>query len=74
MRSVAATVLLAAANVMSAQDTVGFVLAFSLGPTQSCIREATTTLILPLVPSPHVQALAVSSIDPKANCGASVGQ
>lgn len=59
MRNVAAAALLAAANVVSAQDKVGFGPAFSLGPTQSWIREATTTLVLPPVPSPQKDRLAL---------------
>ncbi|KAI1749787.1 hypothetical protein F4782DRAFT_511529 [Xylaria castorea] len=41
------------------QDTIGFGPYFSLGPTQSWIREATTTLILPKVPSPQEERLAL---------------
>ncbi|WZH46997.1 uncharacterized protein QYS62_008127 [Fusarium acuminatum] len=48
--------LLSAAN---AQTTVGFGPAFSLGPTKSWIREATTTLVLPKVPSPAKDRLAL---------------
>ncbi|SPJ79182.1 uncharacterized protein FTOL_07573 [Fusarium torulosum] len=48
--------LLSAAN---AQTTIGFGPAFSLGPTKSWIREATTTLVLPKVPSPAKDRLAL---------------
>ena len=41
------------------QDKVGFGPYFSLGPTQSGIREATTTLVLPAVPSPQKERLAL---------------
>ena len=41
------------------QDKVGFGPYFSLGPTQSWIREATTTLVLPAVPSPQKERLAL---------------
>ncbi|CAI0649385.1 hypothetical protein CGCF415_v012463 [Colletotrichum fructicola] len=61
MRTSTAAALLAAAgaNVVSAQDKVGFGPAFSLGPTQSWIREANTTLVLPPVPSPQKDRLAL---------------
>ncbi|KAI1505702.1 hypothetical protein F5X99DRAFT_367394 [Biscogniauxia marginata] len=76
---------------VNAQDTIGFGPYFSLGPTSSWIREANTTLVLPEVPSPQeerlalwpgmgtsagdlIQAVAVSFLDPSANCGASKGQ
>ncbi|KAM0544010.1 hypothetical protein ACHAPJ_012035 [Fusarium lateritium] len=48
--------LLSAAN---AQGLVSFGPAFSLGPTKSWIREATTTLVLPKVPSPAKDRLAL---------------
>ncbi|KAM0239569.1 hypothetical protein ACHAP5_008215 [Fusarium lateritium] len=48
--------LLSAAN---AQEIIGFGPAFSLGPTKSWIREATTTLVLPKVPSPAKDRLAL---------------
>lgn len=41
------------------EDTIGFGPYFSLGPTQSWIREATTTLVLPQVPSPQEERLAL---------------
>jgi hypothetical protein len=69
--------LLSAAN---AQSNINFGPAFSLGPTKSWIREATTTLVLPQVPGQKdrlalwpgmgtssgslIQALAVSFADP----------
>ncbi|KAL3305275.1 hypothetical protein RB213_008044 [Colletotrichum asianum] len=61
MRTSTAAALLAAAgaSVVSAQDKVGFGPAFSLGPTQSWIREANTTLVLPPVPSPQKDRLAL---------------
>ncbi|KAI3391257.1 hypothetical protein diail_7658 [Diaporthe ilicicola] len=40
-------------------DTVGFGPYFSLGPTKSWIRSANTTLVLPEVPSPQVERLAL---------------
>ena len=65
----------------AAQKNVHFGPAFSLGPTQSWIREATTTLVLPQVPGQKdrlalwpgmgtsagslIQALAVSFADPR---------
>ncbi|KAL4876198.1 hypothetical protein BJY04DRAFT_223282 [Aspergillus karnatakaensis] len=45
------TILTMAASAM-AQSTIGFGPYFSLGPTQSWIREANTTLVLPEIPSP----------------------
>lgn len=55
------TVLAALAAVAHAasDDTIGFGPAFSLGPTQSWIREANTTIVLPEVPSPQVDRLAL---------------
>ncbi|CAI7601064.1 unnamed protein product [Penicillium pancosmium] len=50
---------LALIGFVSAQDTVGFGPAFSLGPTQSWIREANTTLVLPETPSPQKDRLAL---------------
>ncbi|KAL4757457.1 uncharacterized protein BDW70DRAFT_171360 [Aspergillus foveolatus] len=88
--SSAALALLSLLASTTAQSTVGFGPAFSLGPTQSWIREANTTLILPKTPGLKdrlalwpgmgtsggdlIQALAVSFSDPNANCGASEGQ
>ncbi|KAI0431095.1 hypothetical protein F5Y09DRAFT_305918 [Xylaria sp. FL1042] len=51
--------LAALLGVAHSQDTVGFGPYFSLGPTQSWIREATTTLVLPKVPSPQEERLAL---------------
>ncbi|KAI1084175.1 hypothetical protein F5B20DRAFT_523938 [Whalleya microplaca] len=45
--------------VVRGQDTIGFGPYFSLGPTQSWISEATTTLVLPEVPSPQEERLAL---------------
>ncbi|KAI1842662.1 hypothetical protein JX266_011124 [Neoarthrinium moseri] len=42
-----------------AQTTIGFGPYFSLGPTKSWIREANTTLVLPTVPNPAVDRLAL---------------
>ncbi|KAI1487802.1 hypothetical protein F5X96DRAFT_648249 [Biscogniauxia mediterranea] len=63
--STAGHALLAAAtaaflgSVINAQDTVGFGPYLSLGPTSSWIREANTTLVLPAVPSPQEERLAL---------------
>ncbi|KAL2810552.1 hypothetical protein BJX63DRAFT_423014 [Aspergillus granulosus] len=46
--------LLAALGPATAQSTVGFGPYFSLGPTQSWIREANTTLVLPTIPTPQL--------------------
>ncbi|RDW84158.1 uncharacterized protein DSM5745_04484 [Aspergillus mulundensis] len=86
----ASAALLSLLATATAQSTVGFGPAFSLGPTQSWIREANTTLVLPKTPGLKdrlalwpgmgtsggdlIQALAVSFSDPNANCGASEGQ
>ncbi|KAI0009550.1 hypothetical protein F4779DRAFT_627697 [Xylariaceae sp. FL0662B] len=51
--------VLAALDVVKGQDTIGFGPYFSLGPTQSWIREATTTLVLPEVPKPQEERLAL---------------
>jgi len=53
--------LLAAAALLGVAhgQTIGFGPYFSLGPTQSWIREATTTLVLPKVPSPQEERLAL---------------
>lgn len=50
---------LAAVAQAADDDTIGFGPAFSLGPTQSWIREANTTIVLPEVPSPQVDRLAL---------------
>ncbi|KAL2864016.1 uncharacterized protein BJX67DRAFT_374176 [Aspergillus lucknowensis] len=46
--------LLAVLESTVAQSTVGFGPYFSLGPTQSWIREANTTLVLPETPTPDL--------------------
>lgn len=85
-----AIALFAILKTAAAQDNIGFGPAFSLGPTNSWIREANTTLVLPETPGLKdrlalwpgmgtsggdlIQALAVSFEDPNANCGASEGQ
>ncbi|KAF4966872.1 hypothetical protein FSARC_5485 [Fusarium sarcochroum] len=51
--------LLALLSAANAQGLVSFGPAFSLGPTKSWIREATTTLVLPKVPSPAKDRLAL---------------
>ncbi|KAM0197358.1 hypothetical protein ACHAPI_005224 [Fusarium lateritium] len=51
--------LVALLSATNAQTTIGFGPAFSLGPTKSWIREATTTLVLPKVPSPAKDRLAL---------------
>lgn len=51
--------LAAIIGLASAQDNIGFGPAFSLGPTQSWIREANTTLVLPETPSPQKDRLAL---------------
>lgn len=59
MRLSAPLSLLALFQAVSCQSIVGFGPAFSLGPTNSWIREATTTLVLPKVPSPQKDRLAL---------------
>lgn len=61
LRALTATAILALLKYASAQDTVGFGPAFSLGPVSSSswIREAVTTLELPDIPSPAVDRLAL---------------
>jgi hypothetical protein len=49
--------ILQAAGVSA--TTYGFGPYFSLGPTNSWIREANTTLVLPTVPSPAADRLAL---------------
>ena len=51
--------LLAFLGLVNAQDKIGFGPYFSLGPTSSWIREAKTTLVLPEVPSPQKDRLAL---------------
>ncbi|KAF9890098.1 hypothetical protein FE257_006259 [Aspergillus nanangensis] len=50
---------LASLGVVHGQDLIGFGPYFSLGPTNSWIREATTTLVLPDAPSPQADRLAL---------------
>lgn len=59
MHSFATLAALAAVGLANAQSNIEFGPAFSLGPTQSWIREATTTLVLPEVPSPQEDRLAL---------------
>ncbi|EMR64176.1 hypothetical protein UCREL1_8844 [Eutypa lata UCREL1] len=59
MHHIASLAFAAALGIASAQDTIGFGPYFSLGPTASWIREATTTLVLPDVPSPQEERLAL---------------
>lgn len=51
--------VLVAVGLARAQDNIGFGPAFSLGPTQSWIREANSTLVLPETPSPQKDRLAL---------------
>ncbi|KAF4469263.1 hypothetical protein FALBO_3843 [Fusarium albosuccineum] len=51
--------LAALLHAATAQNIVGFGPAFSLGPTKSWIRESTTTLVLPKVPNPPKDRLAL---------------
>ncbi|KAI1362715.1 hypothetical protein F5Y08DRAFT_311245 [Xylaria arbuscula] len=57
--SASLAVLAALLGAVQGQDTIGFGPYFSLGPTQSWIREATTTLVLPEVPNPQEERLAL---------------
>lgn len=50
---------LAILGLASSQSNINFGPAFSLGPTQSWIREAKTTLVLPEAPSPQKDRLAL---------------
>ncbi|KAH8430686.1 uncharacterized protein LDX57_008348 [Aspergillus melleus] len=59
MHSFAALAALAAVGLVNAQESIEFGPAFSLGPTQSWIREAVTTLVLPEAPSPQEDRLAL---------------
>ncbi|OGM42609.1 hypothetical protein ABOM_009613 [Aspergillus bombycis] len=59
MRGLRSLASLAVLGLASAQDTIVFGPAFSLGPTKSWIREATTTLVLPEAPSPQEDRLAL---------------
>ncbi|KAB8250821.1 hypothetical protein F9C07_1622823 [Aspergillus flavus] len=56
LRSLASLTIL---GLVNAQDNIVFGPAFSLGPTKSWIREATTTLVLPEAPSPQEDRLAL---------------
>lgn len=61
MKSTATLAFLAAFGCVRAADdnTIGFGPYFSLGPTASWIRSAKTTLVLPKVPSPATDRLAL---------------
>ena len=59
MHTAAVFLSTAVLGVTSAKDTIGFGPYFSLGPTQSWIREAITTLVLPEVPNPQEERLAL---------------
>lgn len=58
MKCVAFASLVALLGAAHAQ-TIGFGPYFSLGPTNSWIREANTTLVLPTVPSPAADRLVL---------------
>lgn len=51
--------LLGLLHLASCKELLGFGPAFSLGRTKSWIREATTTLVLPKVPSPPKDFIAL---------------
>lgn len=59
MRIFGSLAVLTVFELVNGQSNIGFGPAFSLGPTQSWIREATTTLVLPEVPSPQADRLAL---------------
>ncbi|KAE8349829.1 hypothetical protein BDV28DRAFT_52949 [Aspergillus coremiiformis] len=59
MHGIRSLVSLALLGWASAQQSIAFGPAFSLGPTKSWIREATTTLVLPKAPSPQKDRLAL---------------
>lgn len=61
MKSIANLAFLAVVGCVNAanDDTIGFGPYFSLGPTASWIRSAKTTLVLPKVPSPATDRLAL---------------
>jgi hypothetical protein len=61
LRTVAISSILEIIGLVNAQETVGFGPAFSLGPVSSSswIRESVTTLVLPEIPSPSVDRLAL---------------
>lgn len=58
-RAVLALLTLAAVAHAADDSTIGFGPYFSLGPTASWIREANTTLVLPDVPNPQADRLAL---------------
>lgn len=60
MNALQALATLALLGLANAQSTIGFGSYFRLGPLeQNFVREATTTLILPEVPNPQVDRLAL---------------
>ncbi|KAE8423171.1 hypothetical protein BDV36DRAFT_156177 [Aspergillus pseudocaelatus] len=59
MRGLRSLASLAVFGLVQAQDNIVFGPAFSLGPSKSWIREATTTLVLPEAPSPQEDRLAL---------------
>ena len=61
LRNLTISSILAILEVVNAQETVGFGPAFSLGPVSSSswIRESVTTLVLPDIPSPSADRLAL---------------
>ncbi|KAE8148594.1 hypothetical protein BDV25DRAFT_158005 [Aspergillus avenaceus] len=59
MINIKALAALTVLGLVNAQDSISFGPAFSLGPTQSWIREANTTLVLPETPSPQKDRLAL---------------
>ncbi|EPS28362.1 hypothetical protein PDE_03308 [Penicillium oxalicum 114-2] len=61
LSNIALASILAIAEVGSAQTTIGFGPHFSLGPVSasSWIRESFTTLVLPAIPSPRADRLAL---------------
>jgi hypothetical protein len=60
-RSLAISFILTITEAVNAQETVDFGPAFSLGPVSSSswIRESVTTLVLPEIPSPRTDRLAL---------------
>lgn len=60
MNALQALATLALLGLTSAQSTIGFGPYFQLGPlSETFVRESTTTLVLPEVPSPQVDRLAL---------------
>lgn len=59
MPGLASLAVLSVLGLANGQSNIGFGPAFSLGPTQSWIREARTTLVLPEAPSPQADRLAL---------------